>query len=224
MSLNGISTLASKADRQVAKLDLAQTKRRAGGDTSQPYYRVYNWYDITLLPLPYGYTDGQTVNPLQDTRPWLPFELGGFRTTYSGYHGDDVAYTDSATVTGTTVVGNFTIASEPSTTTELYLGYIKADYTGIWTFTLTSDDGSYLWIGDTAVSGYAIGNVLASASYAGPGTGTINMISGHFYPIRLLYGNGPSSGNLNLTYAHTGQSATNNFTGKLFYNRLTNGL
>jgi hypothetical protein len=32
----------------------------------------------------------------------------------------------------------------------------------------------------------------------------------------LLYGNGPAGGFLNLTYSHTGQSATNDFTGKLF--------
>jgi hypothetical protein len=32
----------------------------------------------------------------------------------------------------------------------------------------------------------------------------------------LLYGNGPAGGNLTLTYAHTGQTATSDFTGKLF--------
>ena len=31
-----------------------------------------------------------------------------------------------------------------------------------------------------------------------------------------MYGNGPSADTLGLTYAHTGQSATNDFTGKLF--------
>ena len=50
------------------------------------------------------------------------------------------------------------------------------------------------------------------------------MVAGYFYPIRLMYGNGGGPGSLDVTYAHTGQTATNNFTGKLFYNTLTNGL
>lgn len=219
MSANGISTLSTKQAKQEAKLALAATKRATTDRRSI--------LDITELPTQYSgnnVVDNPNTGGLIEGRPWVIVSSGSYRTTYSGYHGEDVAFTDTADVTAVTVVGNFTIPSEPSTTTELYLGYIKADYTGTWTFTLTSDDGSYLWIGDTAVSGYTTGNVLASASYAGPGTGTISMISGYYYPIRLLYGNGPSSGNLNLTYAHTGQSATNNFTGKLFYNGVTNGL
>jgi hypothetical protein len=32
-----------------------------------------------------------------------------------------------------------------------------------------------------------------------------------------MYGNGPSTGSLNITYSHTGQSATSDYTGKLFY-------
>jgi hypothetical protein len=42
-------------------------------------------------------------------------------------------------------------------------------------------------------------------------------VSGQYYFIRVMFGNGGGPGNLNITYAHTGQSATNNFTGKLFY-------
>jgi hypothetical protein len=93
---------------------------------------------------------------------------------------------------------------------------LLATYTGTWTFTLTSDDGAYLWIGNTAVSGYSTSNELTSANYEGPGTGTISLTAGQYYPIRLLYGNGPSGGGLTLTYAHTGQPATSDFTGKLF--------
>ena len=220
MSANGISHLSSKAARQIAKLDLAQSKRSATGTIG---YRMDNVYDLKLLPLPYGLTDNQTINPLQYGRPWLPYNAGAYRTTYAGYHGEVVTYPDSATATGVNTVGNFTIDSEPSDTTELYVGYIRADYTGDWTFTLSSDDGSFLWIGENAVTGYTSGNTLASASYAGPGTGTVNMIAGCMYPVRLLYGNGPAAGNLNLTYAHVGQTASNDFTNLLYHNRLTNG-
>ena len=139
------------------------------------------------------------------------------KTTYTGYWANSPTFFNTATSTGNTVATNFTIASEPSTTSEQYFGTFLADYTGTWTFTITSDDESALWIGDTAGFGYTIANASAVASYSGPGTATINMVAGQYYLIRVMYGNGPSTGSLNVTYAHTGQSATNDFTGKLFY-------
>ena len=139
------------------------------------------------------------------------------KVTYSGYWANSPTFFNTATSTGNTVATNFTIASEPSTTSEQYFGTFLADYTGTWTFTITSDDESALWIGDTAGFGYTIANASAVASYLGPGTATINMVAGQYYLIRVMYGNGPSTGSLNVTYAHTGQSATNDFTGKLFY-------
>jgi hypothetical protein len=139
------------------------------------------------------------------------------RITYSGYWANDSTWFNTATSTASNVVTNFTIASEPSNTSEQYFGTFLADYTGTWTFTITSDDESALWIGDAAGFGYNIGNASAVASYLGPGTVTVSMVAGQYYFIRVMYGNGPASGSLNLTYSHTGQSTTNDFTGKLFY-------
>lgn len=73
MAANGISTLSTKELRQIAKLNLAQTKRQAGGDTSAPAYRPLNIYDINLLPTKYvGNTVVDNPNPggLQPGRPW----------------------------------------------------------------------------------------------------------------------------------------------------------
>ena len=203
MALNGISTLATKELKQKAKLDLAATNRAAQGNARATY-------DITQLPTQYN--DNAIIN-----NPNLAVGVSGIKkVTYTGYHTDDVAFTDTATVTDTTTSNNFTIASIAENTTVLYTGYLLATYTGTWTFTLTSDDGAYLWIGNTAVSGYSTSNELTSANYEGPGTGTISLTAGQYYPIRLLYGNGPSGGSLTLTYAHTGQTATSDFSGKLF--------
>ena len=213
--------LWTKQERQVLNLDLAKLKRIRDNNPR-------NVYDLTELPDTYnGNVPGADDNPntggLIIGRPWINWTAGAYRSTYSGYHGDDVTFTDTATLTGTTVVSNFTIASEPVNTTELYIGYILAGYTGNWTFTLTSDDGAYLWIGSNAVSGYTTGNASAASTYNTTGTVTLALTAGQYYPIRLLYGNSPVTGVLNLTYAHTGQSATNNFTGKLFFNSATNG-
>lgn len=228
MSANGISTLGTKQLKQEGKLAIAELKRQgytlnadgsiaSGPDITKPFYRTLNVLDINLLPTKYV---GNTLydNPNLGELTLTPgvMRTGIRKVTYTGYHTDDVAFTDTATVTADETSNNFTISSIAETTTVLYTGYILADYTGTWSFTITSDDGSYVWIGNTAVSGYTTGNALASASYAGPGTGTVSLTAGEYYPIRLLYGNGPGAGNLNLTYAHTGQTVTNNFTGKLF--------
>ena len=210
MAANGISTLATKELRQIAKLELAQTKRIAQGN-ARPYY------DITLLPT--RYSDNVVVdnpNLAEFTVTPSVTRAGISKVTYTGYHNDDVAFTDTATVTATTTSNNFIVSSPPENTTVLYTGYLLADYTGDWTFTLTGDDSSYLWIGANAVSGYTTANENLFANYNTVGTVTLALTAGTYYPVRLLYGNGPATGYLNLTYAHTGQATTNNFTGKLF--------
>jgi hypothetical protein len=227
MAANGISTLSTKLERQTAKLDIAQLKRRgytlnddgtvaSGPDTTKAFYRENNTYDITLLPTQY---DGNDVvdNP-NDTLTLTPgaIRTGVKKVTYTGYHDEDVAFTDTAVATASTTATNFNIASIAENTTVLYTGYLLGTYTGNWTFTLTSDDGAYLWIGANAVSGYTTGNANAASTYNTTGTVTVAITAGVYYPIRLLYGNGPAGGFLNLTYAHTGQSATSDFTGKLF--------
>lgn len=69
MALNGISTLSTKEARQLAKLNLAQTKRQGAGVA----HRVLQYLDITELPTVYS---GNTVvnNPnvggLVQGRPW----------------------------------------------------------------------------------------------------------------------------------------------------------
>ena len=90
MSANGISTLSTKQLRQVAKLDLAQAKRKgqiitegsgawsADGidNDAVNWYRPNNTYDITSLPDTYnGNVPGPDDNPNPDgliqKRPWI---------------------------------------------------------------------------------------------------------------------------------------------------------
>ncbi len=89
MSANGISSLLTKAERQAAKLDIAQAKRQGkivaddgtiSGDIdpTQPFYRGGNVYDLTSLPNPYD--AGDNTNNVDETpntggliqgRPWI---------------------------------------------------------------------------------------------------------------------------------------------------------
>lgn len=71
-SSNTISTSTSKVTRQTTKLDLAQLRRKAGGNTSTNYYRVYNTYDIDKLADKYtsNTTTVGTTSTLSVHRPW----------------------------------------------------------------------------------------------------------------------------------------------------------
>lgn len=72
-SSNTIAELASKVDRQIAKLDLAQLRRQAGGNTTTNYYREYNVYDIDLLADKYISNTATigTTSTLVVHRPWI---------------------------------------------------------------------------------------------------------------------------------------------------------
>ena len=164
MAANGISTLETKELKQKAKLDAAAIKRAANSN-------IRSTYDITQLPTQYDDNDVIDNPNIADftVTPGV-IRTGVYKITYSGYHNDNVAFTDTATVTAAEVATNFTIASIAENTTVLYVGYLLANYTGTWTFTLTSDDGAYLWIGANAVSGYTTGNASATSTYNTTGT------------------------------------------------------
>jgi hypothetical protein len=71
MAANGISTLSTKQARQVAKLNAAQAKRQAGGNTNFTAYRSLNIYNINNLPAKFlnnGVVDNP--GPLLPGRPW----------------------------------------------------------------------------------------------------------------------------------------------------------
>ena len=65
---------ATRQKSQEMTLDIAQLKKQAGGDTTKPYYRTLNTYDVTILPTRYV---GDTVTDntgdggnLTQGRPW----------------------------------------------------------------------------------------------------------------------------------------------------------
>ena len=68
--------LSDKAARQLAKLELAQLRRQAGGDTSATFYTSRNIYDIDLLADKYTSPTSTvgTTSTLVIGRPWFaPF-------------------------------------------------------------------------------------------------------------------------------------------------------
>jgi hypothetical protein len=75
-----------------------------------------------------------------------------------------------------------------------WTGYFIPDYTGSWTFRMTSDDAAYLYIGNNAVLEYVrnISNAtinLGSTHVALTKTATIDLVKDKVYPFRIMYGN-----------------------------------
>ena len=128
---------------------------------------------------------------------------------------DNVNYTDNLTpVEGPIYItrfdnffsGSLAISPVYSDTTWLIDGYFLPKNTGNYTFFLSSDDASYLWIGDNALEGYTKANALVNnGGIHGfkEVSGTIALTAGVYYPIRIIYGNQflPSGNPTQLTLA-----------------------
>jgi hypothetical protein len=146
----------------------------------------------------------------------------------SGYHNENVNYTD------TTNQGPFgpypdalNITNFGTNISRLYRGYKYIYTTGNYRFRLTSDDGAYMWVGSTAVSGYSIANsYINNGGSHGPVAvtgGLLSLTAATFYPIRIVYGNGAATGQLTLEWEGPGQAFTTSLTNRAVYNSATNG-
>ena len=100
--------------------------------------------------------------------------LNGLKYEYysQGYFNDNVnwfnSYTPTSTgyVTNGTNIGTFSNNTRTVNSAEYYsfqwIGYFRASVTGTYTFYTASDDASYLWLGENAVSGYSSSNAVVN--------------------------------------------------------------
>ena len=170
------------------------------------------------------------AGPISPRRaPGVVYSAGLFRTTYSGYFADVVSFFATATSTATLV--QTTVIEEPNTDdgssfSMQWLGYFRPTTTETYTFFLSSDDASYLWIGSNALSGFTTANATVNNGglHANIETsGTAALTAGVYYPIRIQFGE--SGGGDVMTFNHSTATIgkTTNVTGKVFYNPTTSG-
>jgi hypothetical protein len=163
------------------------------------------------------------------TRNLSPYIAGLYRTRYSGYFADSVSFFANATATATTV--QTTVIEEPITDdgenfSMQWLGYFVPTTTETYTFYLSSDDGSYLWIGSNAVTGFSTANATVNnGGLHGPVevSGTASLTAGVYYPIRIQYGELSGGDVLTFNYSTATIGKTTNVTGKVFYHPATRG-
>ena len=150
---------------------------------------------------------------------------------YDGYFNDDVNWfqarspTQTGTVTDFTSIYNASGGNRSVDGSDVYsvmwYGYFYATVSGTWTFYTVSDDASYLWIGPTAATGYSTGNALIkNGGNHGMNevSGTINLVVGTYYPIRIQFGENYGGDNITVSFTPPGGTRTYNGTGYFYVN------
>lgn len=178
---------------------------------------------MSLIHSPTIITDGliaylDAANPR--SKP-IPSGIGLFGERYIGYFGDDVNWFSSATKHGgydyTTDFSTFT--SSADLYTWMWYGYFLAPTTGTYTFYTNSDDSSLVWLGDNAVSGYTLSNLLVDNRGLHGGqerSGTINLTANTYYPIRVIFGENYGGDYVQLSFSGPNIARTYNGLGYFF--------
>jgi hypothetical protein len=157
----------------------------------------------------------------------LPYSNGLYYRRYSGYFADDVNWFATATQTAEGV-NTSPITDEP--TGDLFsiqwIGRFLATTTETYTFFTTSDDASYLWIGNTALSGFTTAN--ATVNNGGlhgsqERSGTVNLVLGTYYPIRIQFGENTGGDLMEVRISTATIAKTTDLSPNIFYNVYTKG-
>ena len=199
----------------------------------------YNKTAITTTQMPVVKRETSTgiilVNGIFDEYTGI-LSPGLFKTTYAGYFSDNVSFFASATPTtyGTnpatsvqTSVITDASSDDGSNFSCQWLGYFIPSTTETHTFYLTSDDASYLWLGDTAITGFTTANSLVNNGGLhgnAEANGSITLTSGTKYPVRIQFGEAGGGDVMILSYATPTITKSSNVIGKVFYNELTSGI
>ena len=135
--------------------------------------------------------------------------LGLAQVQYRGYFADDPnwfsdeRYNTSLIKNSTTVASGLPVlewSGNPSdwaateNTSYAWTGHFIPDVTGEWQFEIASDDASFMWLGDDAVTNYASGTAGALIKNGGIHaekivSAKITLIKDKIYPLRIQYGN-----------------------------------
>lgn len=173
---------------------------------------------------------------LNDNGYWTsfqPYVAGLYKRTYSGYFADNVNF--FATATAQTFGSNPAASVQTTTISEAstddgslfscqWLGYFKPTTTETYTFYTSSDDASYVWVGNNAISGFTTTNSIVNNGGLHGNTersGTISLVAGTYYPIRIQFGENGGGDILTFSYSTPTITKTTNVTGLVFYNSIT---
>jgi len=212
-------------------LGLGSITHITNGNDYQGQIAVFRLWNYVRQSTSYGYDCTRFI-----------FGAGLHCNVYNAYWGDPNGTLESNTDDPTWFDNNFGLLREaystttinfaqdtvPATTSYLFEGYFMPTTTETYTWTLSSDDASYVWFGPPAESGYTTGNsFLTLGGIHGVDSNTSNQMSmeqGQLYPIRIEYGNNQGGSGLTLQFSTPSLGSVSSIpSNQLFHNPLTNG-
>jgi hypothetical protein len=171
-------------------------------------------------------TDGLVLCLDAGSRESYPVSLpsnGLYGRRYVGYFNDDVNWFETATLHGDvnqlTAIDNFT--SNADFYSWQWIGYFKPSTTENYTFFTSSDDASYLWIGNNATAGFTTAN--ANVNNAGLHGDTensstpVSLTKGVYYPIRIQFGENGGGDIMSVSFSTPTISKTRNGLGYYYH-------
>jgi len=115
-----------------------------------------------------------------------------------------------------------------------WLGYFKASSTENYTFYTNSDDASYLWIGNNAISSFTVANATVNNGGLHGNqeitSSAVSLVANTYYPIRIQFGERTGGDEISVSFTTATITRLNNGTtnysnglGYYYYNPATNG-
>ncbi len=169
---------------------------------------------LTVFSLPQSPSvaaDSKTRIPraLNDIPRPSELTLGLAQIQYRGYFADDTGWFSDErygtslilnSTTGASGIPFFDWYSNPEDWNKVeksswsWTGHFIPDVTGEWQFEIASDDASYMWLGNDAVTNYASSSAGALINNGGVHTertasAKITLVKDQIYPLRIQYGN-----------------------------------
>jgi len=153
------------------------------------------------------------------------YQPGVYKRTYTGNYNGVTTWFATATLTATNkIVGSINDDSIPINTSYQFLGYFKAPYSETFTFSMTSDDKGFFWLGTNALQGtFAAGNAFI-ATDVNTVSNTVALTAGQIYAFRIQVGNGLGPGNISLSVSSPSLPVTSNLTSLSLFNPNTLGI
>ena len=170
-----------------------------------------------------------TTFKIPKTAPDITYANGLYGKRYFSYFDDDVNWFNTAILHGDinqlTQIEYFT--SDDDHYSWQWLGYFKPSSTENYTFYTTSDDASYVWIGDNALAGFTINNAnVNNGEEHGEeevASSPISLTAGVYYPIRIQFGEFEGGDIMSLSFEAPTITKTSQGLGYYYYNSATNG-
>jgi hypothetical protein len=153
--------------------------------------------------------DMRTPRQLNEIPRPAELALGVMQVKYKGYFNDDTGWFSDERVITSEISRTVTLPSglpvlewssnpvewaKSEKTSYSWTGHFIPDVTGEWQFQISSDDASYMWLGNDAVTNYSTNKATALIQNGGihaeaAVSAKITLIKDQIYPFRLQYGN-----------------------------------